>query len=349
MKSLCVLLFTFIASVAGGAMPDFSLPGVEIENEHLDNSRCASGFMFRRFADVDRKDARVPADYNGGHWGHIALRYAHTPRLDVLRGCYEKDGTSAHFGITPDGRIICFVNPDCAVSYLLGQSGFGGKNMFNYWAVTVHLLTPGSRAAPQAFEVFGVPQQVPGDPNFWYVYPPAQLDAAAGLICGLQARYGIPGCNVLGQSDLRPGGAIDPGPMFDWFGIYSRFSAGFHPGFFPSALTDIEEGRYVAAEACRVMTEETSVRVIMALGYEGSGPNIVRAYKFHFLQDELSPDVTDPLKLQLLWHVYKLNELQCGGERFGSSWSALISSKPELPQVMVKLDALVRRGEASSE
>ncbi|MDR1031616.1 MAG: hypothetical protein LBL30_00625 [Holosporales bacterium] len=101
--------------------------------------------------------------------------------------------------------------------------------------------------------------------------------------------YGTFNYDVLTQSDLRPVKAIDVGPMFDWFGAYSRFSVGFHPGFAPSVQMDV--GR---------VADEVYFDIIRTFGYKGTGPDIVQAYKFHFLQNELSPDLTDQLKPQPL-------------------------------------------------
>ncbi|MDR1031615.1 MAG: hypothetical protein LBL30_00620 [Holosporales bacterium] len=122
MKNLCILLFAFIISAADSVshMPDFSLPGLDIENRHLDNSQCTNGVMYRLCPEVSCMhkdgDPRVPRNWNPDSANHIVLRYTHCSELDELLRCHRTNGTSSHFVVLPDGRIICLVNPNSAIS-----------------------------------------------------------------------------------------------------------------------------------------------------------------------------------------------------------------------------------------
>jgi hypothetical protein len=153
------------------------------------------------------------------------------------------------------------------------------------------------------------------------------------LIAGLRGAYGISNCNVLTQSDLRPGQTTDVGPMFDWRGAYSRFSVGFHPGFPPPIRMDVKR-----------VTDKVCFGIIRALGYQGAEPDIVQAYKLHFLQDELSPELTDRFRLQLLWHARELNEAQDRNDYFDSHWTDLTFRNSELLQIMSELESLLQEG-----
>ncbi len=62
----------------------------------------------------------------------------------------------------------------------------------------------------------------PGHEHGYRPFPPAQMEAVAGLARGILARHAIPQRHVLGHSDVAPGRKRDPGELFDWRWLAAR-------------------------------------------------------------------------------------------------------------------------------
>ena len=160
---------------------------------------------------------------------------------------------SAHYLIGRDGTLIQLVD-ERARAWHAGESRWGADTDLNSASVGIELDNNGR-------EPFG----------------DAQISTLLRLLADIKERYHIPVANFLGHADVAPRRKTDPSRYFPWKTLADHgFGLWCEPPF-PEPLAPFD----AAAQ-------------LRALGYDTDDvAAAVRAFKLHFLPDELSSELTE--------------------------------------------------------
>lgn len=145
----------------------------------------------------------------------------------TIRNILGQYQVSAHFSVSPDGHVVCFVDPQ-HVAYHAGMSAFHSLDKTpNYIKANIPSTTKTLNYTSIGIE-FLCPGYAKGGKDWYHfeAFTDAQREAGVQLIKVLVEEFGIPSDNVLGHSDIAPyrkdaqGQVIfsksDPGASFFW-------------------------------------------------------------------------------------------------------------------------------------
>lgn len=198
------------------------------------------------------------------------------------RLCDTAAQVSAHYLIERDGTVHHMVD-ERHRAWHAGQSWWQGETDVNGRSIGIELENPGHEWG-------------------YLPYPPAQMDALAGLSRGILDRHPIPPDRVVGHSDVAPRRKVDPGELFDWRGL-----AAAGVGIWPRALDAPVAG------APPISAEEGLAR-LAAFGYETVEPAAtVVAFQRRFRPARLD----GRLDAETLWRVHRLIPQLCGRDSQG--------------------------------
>ncbi|HEX8504968.1 MAG TPA: hypothetical protein VF630_06345, partial [Hymenobacter sp.] len=155
------------------------------------------------------------------------------------------------------------------------------------------------------------------------------------VLANLKKAYGIPTANFIGHADIAPSRKNDPSALFPWqrlatngFGIW--YDAGPLPSPFvadsvaaladrlltpPPPITEATPPTEMATDTARVdaqlarlngpVTVFTPREALRIIGYDTKDmPAAVRAFKLHFIQQNVGAPLTEP-DLRILYNLYK--------------------------------------------
>jgi len=163
-----------------------------------------------------------------------------------------KAGTSAHYVISRDGKVVQMVN-DYLRSNHAGVSKWGKDTDLNSSSIGIELDNNGTT-----------------DP-----WPDAQINSLLKLLATLKKNYNIPAANFIGHSDIAPKRKPDPN-NFPWKKLAEK---GF--GFWYDDVLKNPPADFNTTNALKLMGYDTS-----DLGAT------ITAFKRHFIQSDLTPKLT---------------------------------------------------------
>jgi N-acetylmuramoyl-L-alanine amidase len=171
---------------------------------------------------------------------------------------------SAHYLIGRDGTIIQLVD-ERARAWHAGESKWGADTDLNSASLGIELDNNGSEP-----------------------FADAQISALLRLLTDIRERYRIPAANFLGHADVAPRRKTDPSRYFPWKTLADNgFGLWCDPPF---------------AEPPPVFDATAALR---GLGYDTGNPEAaIRAFKLHFLPDELPSALTERNR-DLLYCLYQ--------------------------------------------
>lgn len=114
----------------------------------------------------------------------------------LVRLCEADARVSAHYLIDEAGKVYALVDEDMR-AWHAGVSYWAGETDVNSRSIGIELVNKGHDLG-------------------YHDFPDPQMDALIELAGGIVARHRIPGCRVLGHSDVAPTRKVDPGEKFDW-------------------------------------------------------------------------------------------------------------------------------------
>ena len=118
-------------------------------------------------------------------------------------------------------------------------------------------------------------------------YPEVQLKSLMTLLTTLKNRYKIPTANFIGHSDIAPRRKVDPA-NFPW----KRFAEAGYGLWYDSVLVMPPED-FDATIALKI------------IGYDVSNlPAAITAFKIHFVQTDVTPELTPAVRL-ILYNLYR--------------------------------------------
>jgi N-acetylmuramoyl-L-alanine amidase len=190
------------------------------------------------------------ADARPGPVDFLVLHYTgmQTAAAALARLCDPAAKVSAHYLVDEDGAVYQLVDEQMR-AWHAGVSFWRGARQLNDRSIGIEIVNPGHEFGYRRF-------------------PPAQMQAVAGLCLGILSRHDIPPGHVLGHSDIAPNRKQDPGELFDW-----AWLAGQGVGLWTDEAD--EPGDLAAALA--------------AIGYDLSFPLpvLITAFQRHFLPKNL--------------------------------------------------------------
>jgi len=171
---------------------------------------------------------------------------------------------SAHYLIGRDGTIIQLVD-ERARAWHAGESKWGSNTDLNSASLGIEL-----------------------DNNGHEPFADAQISALLRLLADIKGRYHIPVANFIGHADVAPRRKTDPSRHFPW-----------------KTLADHGFGLWCDPPFPEPPTSFDAAAALRGLGYDtGGAVAAIRAFKLHFLPDELSPELTDRSRA-LLYCLYQ--------------------------------------------
>jgi N-acetylmuramoyl-L-alanine amidase len=176
----------------------------------------------------------------------------------------EHTQVSAHYVVSRTGEVVQMLSDDLR-AWHAGASKWGNNFDMNSCSIGIEL-----------------------DNNGIEPFSKEQINSLLILLAKLKTTYNIPTANFIGHSDVAPKRKTDPSILFPWkkladagFGFWYDI-----PNLPPPADFDIENA-------------------LRRIGYDtGDLPAAIIAFKRHFVQIELSPEMTDWDKC-VLYNLYK--------------------------------------------
>lgn len=175
-----------------------------------------------------------------------------------------KTQVSAHYVVGRNGEVVQMLN-DYLRAWHGGAAKWGNVTDINSASIGIELDNDG-------FEP----------------YTDIQLNNLMLLLARLKKTYNIPAANFIGHGDIAPGRKIDPNVNFPWKKLAGK---GF--GLWYDELLELPPADFDPFLALRI------------IGYDISNKQAaVVAFKRHFIQDDLSPQLTQ-LDLNVLYNLQK--------------------------------------------
>lgn len=176
----------------------------------------------------------------------------------------ERTGVSAHYVVGRDGVIYQMLN-DYMKAWHAGSGKWGSVTDMNSASLGIEI-----------------------DNNGTEPFSDAQVNALLKLLAYLKKEYAIPQENFIGHSDIAPTRKNDPSRFFPWKKLAD---AGFGYWYDPSNLKD-PPADFNALLALRV------------IGYDIRNQGAaIKAFKLHFIQNDVSTTLTDYDK-KVLYNLY---------------------------------------------
>jgi N-acetylmuramoyl-L-alanine amidase len=219
---------------------------------------------------------------------------------------------SAHYVIGRDGRVYHMLN-DYLRAWHGGVARWGNTTDINSSSIGIEL-----------------------DNNGIEPFAEAQITSLMHILAGLKKAYGIPTANFIGHADIAPSRKNDPSALFPWkrladngFGLW--YDAGPLPSPFvadsaaalasrlltppsleaddvPTAAIPPVDTSRVDAQLARLngpITVFSPREALRIIGYDTRDlPAAIRAFKLHFIQQNVSTPLTDADN-RILYNLYK--------------------------------------------
>lgn len=171
---------------------------------------------------------------------------------------------SAHYVVSRDGKVYHMLN-DYLRSWHAGVSKWGSVTDMNSSSIGIEL-----------------------DNNGVQPFQEAQIKSLVLLLAKIKKAYNIPTANFIGHGDIAPGRKTDPSAYFPWKTLAKN---GF--GYWSDEVLELAPPTFDYVAALRI------------IGYDTSNlPAAIKAFKLHFVQTDVTPQLTQ-LDLNVLYNVAK--------------------------------------------
>jgi len=253
-------LFQFPPLYAGAAVQFLSGPDTRHTMTLIRTSLLALSLVLTACAPIAQR-AGIPTkwqaspNFNDRRPNFVILHHTSDDTVDqALRTLADPmRPVSAHYLVGRDGTIIQLVD-ERARAWHVGESKWGSDTDLNSASLGIEL-----------------------DNNGHEPFADAQIAALLRLLADIKERYHIPAANFLGHADVAPKRKTDPSRYFPWKTLADHAFGLWCDPPFPEPPTPFD----AAAE-------------LRALGYDtGDAVAAMRAFKLHYLPDELSPGLTE--------------------------------------------------------
>jgi N-acetylmuramoyl-L-alanine amidase len=270
---------------------------MRIVDSHLNNSKCKCGVMYKPWREAWQGKG---VDRESHSYEYIIAHYTVCKDFRSTRAAYEGAGVSAHYTIENDGTINLTVDPEKYIAFHAGPSAFDDRESLNYYSIGIENINPGFTNEYEEIPPFGPPIRISGDQRWWFPFDERQFTASMTLARCLHDKYRIPSWNFVTHADVAVGRKSDVGPMWDYERAFREFGVGYFP----------EETHQVVFDHFGKFIDSDYIDFIGAFGYRlpaGVGvADMVRAYQMHYSRMDISGELSQPTKINILKHVVGL-------------------------------------------
>ncbi|WP_424492754.1 N-acetylmuramoyl-L-alanine amidase [Salinimicrobium sp. GXAS 041] len=264
--------------------------------------------QFRTFPPEQGKDEEG-LDY-GEHWvgttnfnlrkpNYVIIHHTAQNSVDHTLKTFtlKRTSVSSHYVIGEDGKIYQMLN-DYYRGWHAGAGKWGNDSDLNSSSIGIEL-----------------------DNNGYEPFSEKQIESLLQLLGVLKERHGIPARNFIGHSDIAPSRKVDPNANFPWerlaengFGLwYDNIEAA--PKVVGDSLVPSKGVREVVVTENEILedgnpTDTISLTInpklaLRIIGYDVSNMDAaIRAFKLHFIQEDVSSKLTDE-DLKILYNLYQ--------------------------------------------
>ena len=209
----------------------------------------------------------------------------------------KKTSVSSHYVIGENGEVYQMLN-DYYRGWHAGAGSWGNNTDLNSSSIGIEL-----------------------DNNGHEPFAEEQIESLIQLLGILKERHGIPSKNFIGHSDIAPTRKVDPNANFPWkelaeegFGLwYDDIEV--EPKIVGDSLVPSKEIRQFKVAQNEIIengsdTDSLSLTInpklaLRIIGYDVSDLDAaIRAFKLHFIQKDLSSELTDE-DLKILYNLYQ--------------------------------------------
>ena len=125
-----------------------------------------------------------------------------------------------------------------------------------------------------------------GDVSGQFVpYKSFQIKNVAVLVKYLAEKYDIPATNIIGHSDIAPQRKSDPGPLFPWKELYTKYNIGM---WYEEATKRSYENQYssglsnIPVSEMQKELKKFGYSIEITNQWDKQAKNVVRAFQHHF-------------------------------------------------------------------
>ena len=197
----------------------------------------------------------------------IILHYTALNREKSL-AALTKNQVSAHFLVSDDKDDPVFaLVPEGKRAWHAGDSEWKNSKNLNDSSLGIEIVNDG--------DVSG--QFVP--------YKSFQIKNVAVLVKYLAEKYDIPATNIIGHSDIAPQRKSDPGPLFPWKELYTKYNIGM---WYEEATKRSYENQYsfglgsIPVSEMQKELRKFGYSIEITNQWDKQAKNVVRAFQHHF-------------------------------------------------------------------
>lgn len=168
-------------------------------------------------------DGSIPSQNQDSRIRSLVFHYTAEDLPDSLAHLTEaKYQTSAHYLIPqePQAWHVYSLVPERERAWHAGVSQWQGVNNLNFSSIGIEIVNLGFPPEDE---------NLPLMERHWYPYDEQQIAVMGRLARSIIDRYRIEPYRVIGHSDISFGRKTDPGPLFPWAYLYSRYGIGAWP------------------------------------------------------------------------------------------------------------------------
>ena len=234
----------------------------------------------------NEKAGRTFDDQTHNTNGFLYLTYSCSNDLEQIVNYSYISGTSAHFAVDQDGKIVQLVD-SANVAFCAGRSAYRENVGLNKNSICIMLCHPATTEFVKTDKLasYGESIQIKGDSRSWLQYSDKQIESLSTLVGYLQKEFNIPGWNVISRGDTAKRVGPAPGPLFSYEKLAELGTA-----YWPANMIDCPSE----------LTDEDIISLIQSIGYSnhehafGSDYGaMVALFKNHYGLKDLTKDITD--------------------------------------------------------
>lgn len=246
-------------------------PKSDKETTNTDNSNKSDKVREKRTVNNSAGSIVLDSEYDSVGQNYrerfIILHYTALNREKSL-AALTKNQVSAHFLVSDDKNDPVFaLVPEEKRAWHAGESEWKNSKNLNDSSLGIEIVNDGDASG----------QFVP--------YKSFQIKNVAVLVKYLAEKYDIPATNIIGHSDIAPQRKSDPGPLFPWKELYTKYNIGM---WYEEATKRSYENQYssglgnIPVSEMQKELKKFGYSIEITNQWDKQSKNVVRAFQHHF-------------------------------------------------------------------
>ncbi len=246
-------------------------PKSDKETTNTDNSNKSDKVREKRTVNNSAGSIVLDSEYDSVGQNYrerfIILHYTALNREKSL-AALTKNQVSAHFLVSDDKNDPVFaLVPEEKRAWHAGESEWKNSKNLNDSSLGIEIVNDGDASG----------QFVP--------YKSFQIKNVAVLVKYLAEKYDIPATNIIGHSDIAPQRKSDPGPLFPWKELYTKYNIGM---WYEEATKKSYENQYssglgnIPVSEMQKELKKFGYSIEITNQWDKQAKNVVRAFQHHF-------------------------------------------------------------------